>query len=659
MSHIFISYSRIDEAFARRLAAALSNAGADIWLDVEDIPAGMNWSSAIQEGLDKCDLMIVIISPESMASRNVANEWQFYLDENKPVVPVLLRKARVHFQLNRLQYVDFEAQPFETAYKQLHGELQRNGLQLSALPGVSDTSTEIPTQPQLPEKSQQRTSILSLGVILLGAIGVIAIVLVAANGGFGGGGITPTAPASATEQATAEAIAQQSTPTDFPTPTVNSTPTESPSDTPAPTFTPVPTLSAEEQETAIAANMLAIQTEQAETAAADAHATVDLMTATALQWTPTFTPDLRATAGARLTGTASAEHLYQTQTVTAATATQSTIQTATQAARDLTATADTWTDTPTPTNTPEPTATPTFTLTPSATFTSTPSATPTLTPSATSTPPPSATSTPTATPTATPVAFGDITYSDDFESGALGDWIMGGVDAEVIQENGNNFLRLTSSDYSTVTLNHRPITPDYAVEARMKVISTGGRLLVRHIGGNNYGAGIGLGGWVGLNYVLNWVDHAVIGKQLPINSSAWHSVRLQAIGTHIDYYLDGNFVASVDNADIPWGGTPGVWVAPNTDIYLDDISVTNLGGDNLTFAIVTASPTINIRSGPGATDSIVANVVYGQELRVIGQDSTSAWLQVQLLSGTPFETAWIPLDRVNLVGDLANVPVTQ
>ncbi|MCB0058450.1 MAG: hypothetical protein KDE45_15540, partial [Caldilineaceae bacterium] len=344
--------------------------------------------------------------------------------------------------------------------------------------------------------------------MLLLVISATAAALVALNSGIGGGGITPTAPATATEQATAEAIAQQPTvtPTDFPTPTVTLTPTESPSDTPAPTFTPVPTLSAEEQETAIAENMLALQTEQAQTTAADAHATVDLMTATALQWTPTFTPDLRATAGARLTGTAAAEHLYQTQTVTAATATQAAIQTATQAVRDLTATADAWTDTPTPTNTPEPTATPTSTPTPSATFT----------PSATATPPPSATSTPTATPTETPVAFGDITYSDDFESGDLGDWLMGGVGAEIIQDNGNNVLRLTSSNYTTVTLNHRPISPDYAVEARIKVISTGGRLLVRQLGGNNYSAGIAPSGWIGLNYALNGADHTVIGKQQSI-----------------------------------------------------------------------------------------------------------------------------------------------
>ncbi|MBZ0299904.1 MAG: toll/interleukin-1 receptor domain-containing protein [Anaerolineae bacterium] len=40
MARIFISYSRTDEDFARHLAEALSNMGADVWIDIEDIPAG-------------------------------------------------------------------------------------------------------------------------------------------------------------------------------------------------------------------------------------------------------------------------------------------------------------------------------------------------------------------------------------------------------------------------------------------------------------------------------------------------------------------------------------------------------------------------------------------------------------------------------------------
>src|SRR4026207_2485130 len=122
MAHIFISYSRTDEVFARQLATSLSQLGADVWIDIEDIPVGMKWSRAIQEGLDVSDVLLVVISPESMASHNVEDEWQYYLDQKKPVIPLLLTPTKLHFQLSRIQYVDFHRQAYDKSLRQLHAE---------------------------------------------------------------------------------------------------------------------------------------------------------------------------------------------------------------------------------------------------------------------------------------------------------------------------------------------------------------------------------------------------------------------------------------------------------------------------------------------------------------------------------------------------------
>jgi len=148
MSSIFVSYSRKNEPFARKLARALSDAGVDVWIDVEDIPAGMKWSSAIQQGLDRANLMIVVISPESMASNNVEDEWQYYLDNKKPVIPVLLEPARLHFQLARLQYIDFHTQAFDVAFVQLAAELQRKGIMIvPPKPAEPQLTTPPPVKP--------------------------------------------------------------------------------------------------------------------------------------------------------------------------------------------------------------------------------------------------------------------------------------------------------------------------------------------------------------------------------------------------------------------------------------------------------------------------------------------------------------------------------
>ncbi len=124
MTKIFISYSRQDEEFAQQIATDLDRLGASIWLDVDDIPPGVNWSSAIQQGLDTCDSLLLIISPDSMESSNVTDEWQYFRDESKPIIPVMHRStANIHFQLRRIQYVDFLTQDYEAALIQLRGRI--------------------------------------------------------------------------------------------------------------------------------------------------------------------------------------------------------------------------------------------------------------------------------------------------------------------------------------------------------------------------------------------------------------------------------------------------------------------------------------------------------------------------------------------------------
>jgi hypothetical protein len=130
MKRIFISYSRTDRDFARRLAKSLAELGADVWIDYEDIPAGKKWSTAIQQGLDSSDGMLVLVSPESMASSNVEDEWQYFLDSGRPVIPILYKPAKFHFQLHRLQYVDFAEQRFGDAFAKLLDELSAKGISL-------------------------------------------------------------------------------------------------------------------------------------------------------------------------------------------------------------------------------------------------------------------------------------------------------------------------------------------------------------------------------------------------------------------------------------------------------------------------------------------------------------------------------------------------
>src|SRR5208283_605060 len=93
-SPAFLSYSRDDSAFARRLAEDLKKAGASVWLDQLDIEPGEEWDSAIEEALVQSPRMLLVLSPSSVKSRNVRNEIAFALNNQKKLSLSSIRIAR-------------------------------------------------------------------------------------------------------------------------------------------------------------------------------------------------------------------------------------------------------------------------------------------------------------------------------------------------------------------------------------------------------------------------------------------------------------------------------------------------------------------------------------------------------------------------------------
>jgi hypothetical protein len=119
----FISYSRVNQQFALRLACALKSAGFSIWMDQFDIPTGARWDDSIEKALQDCDIFLFIITPASIASENAKDEVGYAIDHGKHILPVLLEKCEIPLRLRRVQYVDFTQLSFsegvETAKKLL------------------------------------------------------------------------------------------------------------------------------------------------------------------------------------------------------------------------------------------------------------------------------------------------------------------------------------------------------------------------------------------------------------------------------------------------------------------------------------------------------------------------------------------------------------
>jgi TIR domain len=62
--------------------------------------------------------MIIVLSPEALASNNVMDEVSYALEEGKWVVPILFRSCTIPFRLRRVQYIDFTAS-YGTGFSQL------------------------------------------------------------------------------------------------------------------------------------------------------------------------------------------------------------------------------------------------------------------------------------------------------------------------------------------------------------------------------------------------------------------------------------------------------------------------------------------------------------------------------------------------------------
>jgi len=91
VANVFISYSRIDIAFARRLFDALAAAGRHAWVDWEGIPPTAQWLQEIFTAIDGADTFVILLSPDSVASAVCAQEVAHAVQNRKRIIPIVCR----------------------------------------------------------------------------------------------------------------------------------------------------------------------------------------------------------------------------------------------------------------------------------------------------------------------------------------------------------------------------------------------------------------------------------------------------------------------------------------------------------------------------------------------------------------------------------------
>ncbi|MBD2130149.1 TIR domain-containing protein [Microcoleus sp. ZQ-A2] len=107
---VFISYSRADSDFARKLNDELQLQGKTTWFDQESIASGADFAQEIKQGIQTCDNFLFILSPRSVNSPYCAEEVQYAAQLNKRFVTVLHRQVNsdeLHPHLRKVQWIDF------------------------------------------------------------------------------------------------------------------------------------------------------------------------------------------------------------------------------------------------------------------------------------------------------------------------------------------------------------------------------------------------------------------------------------------------------------------------------------------------------------------------------------------------------------------------
>ena len=95
MSDAFISYSRSDSAFARRLHDTLVARGKEVWIDWEDIRPSADWMATIYQAIEDADAFVFVISPTSVGSDVCARELAHAVTHHKRIVPIVVDEVDV------------------------------------------------------------------------------------------------------------------------------------------------------------------------------------------------------------------------------------------------------------------------------------------------------------------------------------------------------------------------------------------------------------------------------------------------------------------------------------------------------------------------------------------------------------------------------------
>ena len=156
MAQVFISYSRKDLKFVKKLISDLKNAGLDVWQDLSSLEAGARFSSDIANAIRKSQYVIVVLSPASVASEWVEREYLFADNLEKKIVPILHKTCDIPLFFQNSHYIDIRGSKYKRSFGKIFEGLDKYP----------------PDSPPVRQISWQIVAVVLIGLVLVGMFGI-------------------------------------------------------------------------------------------------------------------------------------------------------------------------------------------------------------------------------------------------------------------------------------------------------------------------------------------------------------------------------------------------------------------------------------------------------------------------------------------------------
>ncbi len=138
--NIFVSYSRREVGFIDDLVRNLEQVGHEVWLDYRNLIPGKPWQDQIYKGIQKADVILLVVSKASLSSQNVEVEWQHVIEQDKRIILLVFEAVHLPEKLEKYEWVDFRGN-YKAGLKELLSQIEQPVQETHSVP---ETGFKIP-----------------------------------------------------------------------------------------------------------------------------------------------------------------------------------------------------------------------------------------------------------------------------------------------------------------------------------------------------------------------------------------------------------------------------------------------------------------------------------------------------------------------------------